>query len=221
MELVAAAVDEMEFMLDAHTWWKLRDSYDRDTVRGLAEHAARRGAYWIEEPVEPDDRDGYVDLAGTGAPLAGGESETSPAGLVELARTGAVGFLQGDVRHHEGFTGCYSVAEFCRGRDVEFVPHNFGSWLGLVANAHLTAAAPEVRLLEYPVFEGDPVLEAASDPGMYPFDLAFGIIDGEPDIQDGSLTVPDGPGLGVDVDLGVVEEYPFIDGPWTEFCDDD
>lgn len=208
---------DMEIMLDVHTWWKLGESYGRDTVRELIEHATEHGAFWVEEPVEPDDRAGYVELADIGAPLAGGESEPSPDGLVELGHTGALDYLQGDVRHHGGYTGCLRAIEFCTGRDIEFVPHNFGTWLGLIANAHLVAAAPEVRLLEYPVFERDPVLDTTDDPGMYPFDLAFDILDGQPMVENGQLTVPDGPGLGVEVDLAVVEEYPFIEGPWTEF----
>lgn len=217
VDLLADATDDMEIMLDVHTWWKLRSSYGADTVRDLVEHATDVGAFWIEEPVEPDDHQGYIALAETGAPLAGGESKESPSELIELAETGAIDFLQGDVRHHEGFSGCRPAIEFCQGRDVEFVPHNFGTWLGLVANAHLVAAAPEVRLLEYPVFENDPLIDGQPDPGMYPFELAFDIIDSEPTINNGVLTVPDGPGLGVDVNLDVIQEYPFIDGPWTEF----
>lgn len=218
VELLAEALEETEVMLDSHTWWKLGKSYGRDTVRDLIEHADEHGAYWIEEPVEPDDHEGYVELAETGAPLAGGESEESPSGLVELGETGAVRFLQGDVRHHEGFTGCRAAVELCAGRDdVEFVPHNFGTWIGLAANAHLVAAAPESNLVEYPVFESDPLFETETDPGMYPFDLAFDLTEGRPDVTDGVLSVSDAPGLGVEVNLDVVEEYPFIEGSWTEF----
>ena len=219
IELLAEAAEGMEVMLDVHTWWKIRDGYDRETVRELVSVAADHDCYWVEEPVAPDDHAGYVDLAGTGAPLAGGESEPTPEGLVDLGETGAVAYLQGDVRHHCGYTGCRRAVEFCEGRDVEFVPHNFGTWVGLLANAHLVAAAPDVSLLEYPVFEDDPLLDAGGDPdpGMYPFPLAFDILDGEPSVEDGRLSVPDGPGLGIDVDLDVVEKYPFDDGPWTEF----
>nr|WP_244531540.1 hypothetical protein [Halogranum amylolyticum] len=51
-----------------------------------------------------------------------------------------------------------------------------------MANAQLVAAAPEVELLEYPVFERDPLLTSHvdRDPGMYPFDLAFDLIESEP-----------------------------------------
>jgi len=218
VELLADALSECEPMLDVHTWWKLGEDYGREAVRDLVAHAGEHGAYWVEEPVEPDDHEGYVDLAETGTPLAGGESEQSPDGLVALGATGAVDFLQGDVRHHEGFTGCRDAVEFCRGRDdIEFVPHNFGTWIGLAANAHLVAAAPEADLVEYPVFEDDPLFDAEPDPGMYPFDLAFDLVEGQPDVTDGVLSLSDDPGLGVDVNLDVVEEYPFLEGPWTEF----
>ena len=211
------AIDDMELMLDVHTWWKIREGYDHATVTELVNHAVRAGAYWIEEPVAPDDHDGYVSLAESGAPLAGGESEASPDSLIRLGRTGAVAFLQGDVRHHGGYTGCWAAVEFCRGGPTEFVPHNFGTWLGLVANAHLVAAAPDVELLEYPVFENDPLLNTDPDPGMYPFDLAFDIVEGCPAVKDGRLTLSDDPGLGLSVDTSVVDEYPFVEGPWTEF----
>jgi len=202
----------MDVMVDAHTWWKLGEhSYTFEEVVDLVNRMAEYDPYWLEEPVEPADYDAYRRLAdAVDVPLAGGESEETPEGLVALAETGAVQFLQGDVRHHRGFTGCWEAVEFCAGRDVTFVPHQFGTNLGLVANAHLTAAAPEAELLEYPVFGTDTA-------GMYPFPLAEEILVGDLDIADGTLTVPEGPGLGVEVDLDVVERYPHIEGPWTEF----
>ena len=74
-------------MLDAHTWWKLGERYGRETVRDLVAHAGEHGACWVEEPVEPDDHEGYVDLAATGTPLAGGGSEETPAPLGQRSYT--------------------------------------------------------------------------------------------------------------------------------------
>jgi L-alanine-DL-glutamate epimerase-like enolase superfamily enzyme len=129
---------------------------------------------------------------------------------------GAVSFLQGDVRHHWGYTGCWEAVAYCADpdRDVQFVPHHFGTHLGLVANAHLTAAAPGAALLEYPVF-GDDVA------AMYPFPLAAELLATDLDLSDGRLRLPDGPGLGVEVDVDVVDRYPYVEGPWTEFRYDD
>ncbi|MFC6734227.1 MULTISPECIES: mandelate racemase/muconate lactonizing enzyme family protein [unclassified Haladaptatus] len=215
IELIREAVgDDVEIMVDAHTWWKLGDaSYSFDELVSLVREMEAFDPYWLEEPVPPADYDAYRRLAAqVDVPLAGGESEESPEGLLALADTDAVGFLQGDVRHHRGFTGCWEVVEACRDRDVTFLPHNFGTHLGLVANAHLAAAIPMAEPLEYPVF-GDDVA------GMYPFPLAEDIIQEDLGIEGGHFSLPDGPGLGVTVNLDVVEEYPHIDGPWTEFLD--
>lgn len=217
IRLVREAVsDEMDVMVDAHTWWKLGErSYGFDTVVDLLDAFADYDPYWIEEPVEPADYDAYERLRSrTDLPLAGGESEESVDGLLRLLETG-VDYLQGDVRHHAGFTGCWECVEACAGRDdVAFVPHNFGTDLGLVANGHLVAASPQDVLLERPVF-GDGV------EGMYPFPLAEDLVSTDVTVEDGRLTLPDGPGLGVDVDESVVEEYPYVEGPWTEFEYDD
>jgi L-alanine-DL-glutamate epimerase-like enolase superfamily enzyme len=215
LELVRERVgDGFDVMVDAHTWWKVRDgSYPPERVDDLAREFAAFDPYWLEEPVAPDDHAGYRRLADRAdVPLAGGESEESPEGLLDLARTGAVSFLQGDVRHHWGCTGCWDAVAYCADgdRDVQFVPHHFGTHLGLVANAHLVAAAPGAELLEYPVF-GDDVA------AMYPFPLAAELLATDLDPTDGRLTLPDGPGLGVEVDLDVVERYPYVEGPWTEF----
>lgn len=213
LKLIREAVgDELDVMVDAHTWWKLGErSYGFAEVVDLVNELAAYDPYWIEEPVLPTEYDAYRQLAdATDVALAGGESEETPAGLLALAETDAVRFLQGDVRHHRGFTGCFEVAEHCADTDVTFVPHNFGTHLGLVANAHLTAAAPGTELLEYPVFGDDTA-------AMYPFPLAEDILADDLDITDGHLSVPDEPGLGVEVDLDTIEEYPYIEGPWTEF----
>jgi L-alanine-DL-glutamate epimerase-like enolase superfamily enzyme len=213
LRLIREAVGpDMDVMVDAHTWWKLGDqSYGFEATVDLVNRMAEYDPYWLEEPVEPADYDAYRRLAdATDVPLAGGESEETPAGLIALAETGAVSFLQGDVRHHRGFTGCWEAVQFCVGRDVTFVPHQFGTQLGLVANAHLTAAAPEAELLECPVFGTDTA-------GMYPFPLAEELLATPLDLADGHLAVPDGPGLGVEVDLDVLERYPHVEGPWTEF----
>ena len=204
--------DDMGVMVDAHTWWKLGEkSYSFETVVDVVESMAEYDPYWVEEPVEPADYDAYDRLCDrVDVPVAGGESEESPEGLLRLAETG-VRYLQGDVRHHAGFTGCWRAVEACAGRDdVTFVPHNFGTQLGLVANAHLVAAQPETPLLEYPVFGDDTA-------GLYPFPLAEDVVADELSIRDGTFEVPDGPGLGIEIDESVVDEYPYIEGSWTEF----
>lgn len=198
---------EIDIMVDAHAWWSRSDAaYSREEIGSLVEYMGERDVYWVEEPFPSNDYKSYRWLSKeTGVPLAAGENEEIPGGLVNMAELGFLSFLQGDVKQHGGFTGTRQAVEFCRGRPVTYVPHNYGTQLGVVANAHLAAAAPECSFVEYPIYENDDHL------GMYPFPLGNDIISTELAIDDGRITVPAGPGLGVEVDRTVIEEYSFVD----------
>jgi len=52
---------------------------------------------------------------------------------------------------------------------------------------------------------------------MYPFPLADEILAEELEVREGYLTVPNGPGLGIEVDERVVDAYPYRPGPWSFF----
>ncbi|WP_266083386.1 mandelate racemase/muconate lactonizing enzyme family protein [Haladaptatus caseinilyticus] len=205
--------DRIDIMVDGHTWWGLgQGSYDLNTVIGLVSEHKKYGVRWIEEPLEPSDHEQYTALTKqSGVPLAGGESKAMPEDLIEFAKTGGVDYLQGDVRQHCGFSGCRKVIDYCRESPVTFVPHHFGTELGLIANAHLAAATPGTPFLEYPIYED------GSGSGMYPNPLATDILSNPLRITDGTLTLPDKPGLGIEVNHDVIERYPYIEGPWTEF----
>lgn len=201
--------DDVEIMVDAHAWWSRNEAaYSRTEIRSLVEYMGDRGVYWIEEPFPSNDYKSYRWLSEeTGVPLAAGENEETPGSLVNMAELGFLSYLQGDVKQHGGFTGSRQAVEFCQGRPVTYVPHNYGTQLGVVANTHLAAAAPGCDFVEYPIYEQD------DDLGMYPFPLASDIISSELEIEDGSITVPDSPGLGVTVDRTVIEEYAFVETP--------
>ncbi|SEO89820.1 L-alanine-DL-glutamate epimerase [Halogranum amylolyticum] len=211
-ELVETVGDEMDIMVDCHLWWEGGESYDVATVQDLVADFQDHGVYWVEEPVAPGRYEEYKILAETtNAPLAGGENEESVQSLIALAESGAVDFVQVDTPYHEGYTGCLRVAKRCAELDLAFTTHNFGSLLGLVTNAHLLAATPNEMYFQCPTF----LIDESSASYSYP--LATEILKDDLDLSGGRFSVPDGPGLGVEIDLAVVEEYSFIDGPWTEF----
>ena len=69
-----------------------------------------------------------------------------------------------------------------------------------------------VEWLEYPCFSGDGRV------GMYPFPAAHEILAEPLELDEaGSLVLPDGPGLAVEIDESVVERHPFQPGPWSLF----
>lgn len=211
-ELVEAVGDEMDIMVDCHLWWEGGESYDFTAVRDLVADFQKQDVYWVEEPVAPGKYEDYQALSETtDAPLAGGENEESVQSLIALAESGAVDFVQVDTPYHEGYTGCLQVARRCAELGLAFTTHNFGSLLGLVTNAHLLAATPNETYFQCPAF----LIEDSAASYSYP--LAIEILEDDLDLSGGQFSVPDGPGLGVEVNLDVVEDYSFIDGPWTEF----
>ena len=96
---------------------------------------------------------------------------------------------------------------------LRFAFHSWGTNLEVLAAAHLGVCWGEdvVEWLEFPCYSND------SRPGMYPFPAADEILKEPLVMEDGYLVLPDGPGLGIEVDESIVEKYPFIPGPWSYF----
>lgn len=98
-------------------------------------------------------------------------------------------------------------------KGLRFAFHSWGTTLEVLAAAQLGVCWPEsvVEWLEYPCYShrGQAV--------MYPFPLADEILAEALKIDKGYLLLPDGPGLGLDVDEAVIDKYPFIPGPWSVF----
>ena len=96
---------------------------------------------------------------------------------------------------------------------MKFAFHSWGTTLEVLAAAHLGICQPEnvVEWLEYPCYS------TQGRAGMYPFPLSDEILTEPLEIEQGYLVVPEGPGLGIDIDERVIEKYPFIPGPWSVF----
>jgi len=202
-------------MIDAHSWWRMGDkSYSFDTIASLAREIATFGPVWLEEPLPPDDHAAYRKLKGLGIlPIATGEHEQDEAGFADLIRTRAADYIQMDVCCQGGFAMGRRVCEALAKEGLRFAFHSWGTTLEVLAAAHFGICFPEkvVEWLEYPCHAN------FGRKGMYPFPLADEILAAPLDIKDGVLSVPKGPGLGVEVNERVIEKYPWIPGPWSFF----
>jgi len=202
-------------MIDAHSWWRMGDkSYSFETVASLAKEIAKVGPVWLEEPLPPDDHAAYRKLKGLGIlPIATGEHEQDEAGFLDLIRTRAANYIQMDVCCQGGFAMGRRVCDALAKEGLTFAFHSWGTTLEVLAAAHFGICFPErvVEWLEFPCHAN------SGRAGMYPFPLADEILAAPLDVQNGVLTVPKGPGLGVDVDERVIAKYPWIPGPWSFF----
>jgi L-alanine-DL-glutamate epimerase-like enolase superfamily enzyme len=216
VELMRAATGPtFGLMIDAHSWWRMGDSsYSRDMVKNMARGMERLRPLWLEEPLPPDDHEGYRQLrAQTSLPIATGEHEPDAAGFLDLMGTGAADIVQMDVCCQGGLDMFRIVASEARQRRLRFAFHSWGTALEVLAAAQIGICWPEdvVEWLEHPCYS------RPGRVGMYPFPASDEILADPLTIEGGSLVVPDGPGLGIEIDERVVDRYPFIPGPWSLF----
>jgi len=211
----AATGPDFGLMIDAHSWWRMGDrSYSYETVAALARRLSSCDPVWLEEPLPPEDHAAYVRLRQQGqVRLATGEHEPDMDGFFDLMDRGAADVVQMDVCCQGGFSTGRRVVEAVRSHKLRFAFHSWGTALEVLAAAHFGVCWPEdvVEWLEYPCYA------SAGRIGMYPFPAAEEILKQPLDIHGGRLTVPKGPGLGIEVDERVAERYPFIPGPWSFF----
>jgi L-alanine-DL-glutamate epimerase-like enolase superfamily enzyme len=206
---------DFDLMVDAHTWWRMGDrNYTKPVIDRLAEQFAGYDISWLEEPLPPDDHDGYRRLKELDyVPIASGEHEPDEAHYLDLIASGSVDYVQMDIVCQGGYPMARRLfPEIARG-NLKFAFHSWGTALEVLVAAHLGVCWPEivVEWLEYPCYS------APSRPGMYPFPLAAEILKDPFEIDHGDLIVPKGPGWGVEVDESVIERYPWIPGPWSYF----
>ncbi len=156
---------------------------------------------WFEEPVVPEDVDGYCQVrAALRIPIAGGETEYARWGFRELCARRAVDIVQPDICGCGGFTEAWRIAALASASGITVYPHVWATAVGFFASLHLTAALPPnppAMLPSEPLFELD----------RTPNPLREQLAQNPPKRAGDVLEVPAGPGLGLEIDRRVLERY--------------
>lgn len=156
------------------------------------------GYLWFEEPIVPEDIDGYRRLRALGAcPLAAGESDFTVWQARDLIVARLVDLIQPDVARAGGITETRRIADLAFAHHVGYAPHV--GWSGAVcvaASLHLAAAMPAFRVFECMVFD-NPLRDALATP----------LVGDRRALKDGKLDVPQTPGIGVEVDRGALRRF--------------
>jgi len=156
---------------------------------------------WFEEPISPEDHDGYVEVArALDMAVAGGENDFTRWGFRDVIARKAMDIVQPDVCAAGGISECRKIAALASAHGVECVPHAWGSAIGLAATVQFLAALPDTPPALRPM---PPMLEFEQTPNPLRDLLAREPIEQ----RRGIVRVPEGPGLGIEIDREILHRY--------------
>lgn len=204
VEAVREAVgDGMEIMVDANQGWPIHGfgPYPRWSLKRAMEEAGafdELGVRWLEEPLHKNDYAGYAQLrASTGVAIAGGEFNSDLHEFRDLIGGGCLDVVQPDVTLSTGILNGKKVAGMAEAHNLEFSPHTWTNGLGLAANLQLMGCVPNCPYCEFPY----------EPPGWVPEARDFMLAEPLTVDKEGYIAVPQGPGLGVTLDMDKVRHY--------------
>ena len=158
---------------------------------------------WVEEPVPPENFSGYREIKDhVDVPLAAGEAHFGRFEFKRLIDDRLVDVIQPNLGQCGGFAEARFLAKLATTENVLVRPHVWNSGVGTAAALQFAASLPD-----YPNAP-----DMAAEPVLFEFDrsenpLRHDILERPLDPTDGSLAVPQEPGLGVTVDEDAVESY--------------
>ena len=186
---------KVELMVDTNHAYGVADAVRLGAA--LEEYDLR----WYEEPVVPEDHAGYRELRGRlRVPIAGGENEHTLYGFREFLGGRCVDIAQPDLGSCGGITAARHIAALAQAHGVQVNPHVWGSAIAQAASLQFIAAVPAAH---HSVFAAEPILEY--DRSSHPFREQ--LVSQPLQHVDGWVTVPNRPGLGVEVDRAILERY--------------
>jgi L-alanine-DL-glutamate epimerase-like enolase superfamily enzyme len=199
---VREAVPELDVMVDANQGWRmpgdLTPRWDLPTARAFAAELEQLDVYWLEEPLPTDDVEGYAALGrSTGLRIAAGEMVRSLAEARALVVRGGVDVVQPDVVLSGGIEGAREIAELAAREGKTWSPHTWSNGYGLLANLHAALAFSTCPYVEVPL--DPPAWSAERRDWLLPVTLEIA--------EDGTISPPDGPGLGVVPNWDALEAY--------------
>ncbi|WP_135665579.1 mandelate racemase/muconate lactonizing enzyme family protein [Halorhabdus rudnickae] len=183
--------DRADVAFDCH--W----TFTGGSAKRLAAALEPYDIWWLEDPVPPENHDVQREVTRTTAttPIAAGENVYRKHGMRRLLEEQAIDIVAPDVPKVGGMRESRKIADLA---DLYYVPvamHNVASPIGTMASAQVGAAIPNALAVEYHSYEL----------GWWS-DLVEGSV-----IEDGSITIPERPGLGLTLDLDAVAEHA-VDG---------
>jgi len=190
VELIAAArsgAGDADLMID------IGHQYTAKQAIRMAKRLEPYRLNWLEEPLPPDDYDGYRELTrSVSVDIAAGEEESGRRAFRKLIEYCRIDIVQPDISRAGGLTETRKIATLAEDANVRLVPHAFKTGILLAACLHLIATLPRTELLEFSLAESPLRRDLLVEPFR---------------VLDGYVAVPEKPGLGIEVNPEVITKY--------------
>jgi L-alanine-DL-glutamate epimerase-like enolase superfamily enzyme len=178
---------DVELMVDAH------GTYTVAEAKRFATLVADCDLAWFEEPVSADDRAGLAEFRSwTSIPVALGESECTRFDFAALVAARAVDILQPDPAFCGGITETMRIATLASSFNLRLAPHLWAGAPCFFAGLHVLAASPAGFIVEFSL-GANPMIHNLSRAPVQ--------------VHNGTIAVPDGPGLGLEMDTDMIARY--------------
>lgn len=177
-----------DLMIDAGLVWDAKTALQR--ARAFSEY----NIFWLEEPLQPDDYEGYRRLSeATEIRIAAGEEESNRFSFLELMDKGKIDVVQVDLTRCGGFTEARKIASLAEDRGLPCVNHGFTTYINIAAAIHFLNSVPNSFIMEYVAEEETTLRDHLTKQGFT--------------AKDGWVAVPEEPGLGVELNEEAIQKY--------------
>lgn len=180
--------DEADLMIDAGL------CYDAKTAIQRARSFEEYNPFWFEEPLQPDNYEGYRRLSeATSLRIAAGEEESERRSYLELMDKGKIDIVQVDLTRCGGITEAMKIASLAADRGLPCVNHGFTTFINVAAALHFLNAIPNSFIMEYVVEEETTLRDMITRQNFQ--------------AREGYVEVPNEPGLGVHLNEEAIANY--------------
>jgi len=201
VETVRKAVgDDMVIMVDANQaqsfgTWQPGVMWDFHRALETARELERLNCLWLEEPRLRYSFDELARLSNlVDIPIAGGENNRGVHEFRWILEQNVFSIVQPDILVADGVTGFREIGALAQAHHKRLIPHHGGGNLGTIAQLHAIASWPN-----------SPWIEILHDPPVAAYTNGFAIMENPPQVdKEGYLNLPQGPGLGVEINKGLI-----------------
>lgn len=180
----------------------INGAYTADLALECARAIEPFDVHWIEEPLPPGDLRGYAELrARSPIPLAAGEAHHAVRDFRALIDGRCIDIVQPSIPGVGGLTEAKRIATLAQAQNLRIAPHVWGGAIGLATALQFIATLPESPHTTHPPY-----------PLMLEYDMSDNalrtrLVRDPPRLEAGHVVLPEGPGLGVELDREAVERY--------------